>query len=379
MPPIRVAPACNLLLLALLGNVASSSAQAPVARPPARVVSPELAADRRATFRMRAPSAKQVQVRGQWSTTPLPLQRDDEGLWTATTEPVLAGIWEYSLVVDGLSMIDPSNPAIKPMREPRASILHVPGEPPNAWDFQDVPHGVVHQHTYRSKSLGRVREAWVYTPPGYGNAPGITYPLFVLQHGSGDNHQTWVAHGRAHWILDNLLAAGKVRPMVMLMLDGHPLGTVPRESTPQRRVEALEAFQRELFDDGLPLVEREYRISPGATQRAIAGLSMGGGQALFVGLGNPDKFAWTGAFSAGVPADDVLERLLARTHDASPRPKLLWIACGREDRLIEQNSKLVGQLKERQIEHVWQPTDGGHTWPVWREYLVELAPKLFRD
>ena len=176
--------------------------------------SPQIHDDRSVTFTLRAPDSQNVTLRGQWNREQVPMTKGENGLWSITVPDVRAGVWEYSFHVDGLSMIDPLNPAMKPQRNPNTSILHLPGTPPNVWSFQDVPHGTVHQHAYRSKALGKQRSAWVYTPPGYEADSGTKYPLLVLQHGSGDRHETWVVHGKSHWILDNLIAAGRER--------GHP-------------------------------------------------------------------------------------------------------------------------------------------------------------
>src|SRR5262245_55785685 len=272
-----------VLIVAALLSPAFTLAQNPPPRP-APLISPQTLSDGRVTFRLRAPQAKEVALRGQWTTQPLPMTRDESGVWSVTTEVVPPGVWEYSFQVDGLNVLDAANPTFKPQRQPSKSILHVAGTPANPWDWQDVPHGTVHQHDYHSKALDKVREVWVYTPPGYEQGlvknPSARYPLLVLQHGSGDNHQTWVVHGKAHWILDNLIAAKRAKPMIVVMLDGHPLGTVSRDSAPQRRGAAMDAFRRELFEDALPLVEALYRVEPDAGKRAIAGLSMGGGQSL---------------------------------------------------------------------------------------------------
>jgi enterochelin esterase family protein len=300
-------------------------------------------------------------------------------VWSASVPSIEPGVWEYSFVVDGLTMIDPANPSLKPMREPRTSILHVSATPPNVWDFQDVPHGTVHQHGYQSKALSRARELWVYTPPGYEHDTNAQYPLLILQHGSGDNHRTWVEHGKAHWILDNLIAAGKARPMVVLMLDGHSLAAPPREAGPDRRAAALEAFRRELFEDALPLVESLYRVEKDAAHRAIAGLSMGGGQSLTIGLSNLDRFAWIGAFSAAPVSDDILQAVLADATATNVKLRLLWIGVGQDDFLRERNERFVNALAERGVNHEWRLTDGAHTWPVWRRYLAEFAPKLFQS
>lgn len=352
------------------------------ARRPTPVISPEKHADGRVTFRLRAAQAKEVTLRGQWAQQPLMLTRDENGMWSVTAEAVPAGVWEYSFQVDGLNVLDPANPILKPQREPSRSIVHIAGTPPNPWDWQVVPHGTVHHHNYDSKSLGRPRELWVYTPPGYEMTPAANpatrYPLLVLQHGSGDNHQTWVVHGKAHWILDNLIAAGRAKPMIVAMLDGHPLGMVTRDSAPQGRGASLDAFRRELFEDALPLVESSYRVEPDPAQRAIAGLSMGGGQSLSVGLGNLDRFAWVGAFSAAVPSADSTPAIFADPAASKAKLKLLWIGCGKDDFLRGRNEEFIATLKEKGVPHEWQLTDGDHSWPVWRRYLVEFAPMLFQ-
>jgi enterochelin esterase family protein len=353
---------------------AAALAQAPR---PAPVISPEIQGGK-VTFRLRAAQAKEVSLRGQWTREPLALTKGEGGVWSGTTE-VPAGVWEYSFQVDGLNVLDPLNPAFKPQRETGKSIVQIPGTPPNPWDWQEVPHGTVHQHQYNSKALGRTRELWVYTPPGYEAAADRRYPLLVLQHGSGDSHATWVMHGKAHWILDNLIAAKKAQPMIVVMLDGHPLGTVSREAPPPQRGAAMDAFRRELFEDGLPLAESLYRTKPGAENRAICGLSMGGGQSLTVGLGNLDRFAWVGAFSAAPPSAEVSQAVLADPAAVNGKLKLLWIGCGQDDFLKSRNEEFVAALKSKEIRHQWELTAGDHSWPVWRRYLAEFAPKLFQD
>ncbi len=350
-----------------------------IALPQARrapIVSPEIHADRSVTFRLRAPQAREVSLRGQWTKQPVPFARGEDDVWSLTTPPIEAGVWEYSFAVDGFNVLDPANPALKPQREPGKSILHIAGTPPNPWDFQDVPHGVVHQHSYLAKALGRPRELWVYTPPGYETDAPAKYPLLVLQHGSGDNHKTWVEHGKAHWILDSLIAAGKAKPMIVVMLDGHPQGQVPREDA-DKRAASLAAFERELFEDALPLVEARYRVEKGRERRAIAGLSMGGWQALTIGLNHLDRFAWIGSFS-GAADEAALKTPLDDGPGTNARLKLLWIAVGKDDFLRERNETLIAALQKSGIEHEWQLTEGDHSWPVWRRYLVEFAPKLFQ-
>lgn len=245
-----------------------ATAQEAAPEPPP-LSSPELAADGSVAFAMPAPNATNVMVRGQWPEGQAAMAKGEDGVWRVTVGPVPAGVWEYRFEVDGLSMIDPLNHWIKPMHSPRTSILHVPGNPPLPHDFQDVPHGVVHQHTYRSASLGRLRDMAVYTPPGYDAGAAARYPVLYLQHGNGDNEGTWVVHGKAHWILDNLIAAGRAKPMLIVMLDGH---AVPR----QGRGANTERFEADLLNDAIPYVEQRYRVIPESTGRALVGLSMGG-------------------------------------------------------------------------------------------------------
>jgi enterochelin esterase family protein len=315
-------------------------------------------------------------LRGQWDKQQVAMTRDETNVWSVTVPDVPAGVWEYSFIADGLTIIDPLNPTQKPQRNPNASILHIPGTPPNAWDFQDVPHGTVHQHIYLSKALGKQRGAWVYTPPGYESDAKTEYPLLVLQHGSGDRHETWVVHGKANWILDNLITAGKAKPMIVLMIDGHPLGKVPREAK-SLRADSLKAFTNELFQDAIPLVESSYRVTQDREQRAIAGLSMGGWQSLSVGMTNLDRFAWIGSFSGAVDENEIKAALDSSTA-TNAKLKLLWIACGENDFLLERNLQLTSTLKSHGVRHEWLKTAGDHSWPVWRDYLAEFAPKLFR-
>jgi enterochelin esterase family protein len=361
----------------------AAAADAPAAvrtnQPPRRmgpppVVSPEIGADRMVTFRLLAPGAREVGVSGQWAPGSTALTRGTNDVWSATVGPIDAGVYEYSLSVDGVGMIDPGNPAIKPMRQPRTSILQIAGNPPRLWDFQDVPHGTVHQHSYLAKSLNHPRELCVYTPPGYEGKSTRRYPLLVLQHGSGDNQATWVAHGRAHWILDNLIAQRRARPMIVLMLDGHGAAL---SADPDTRRNGTRVFEQELLQDALPLVEARYRVASGASHRAIAGLSMGGGQSLAVGLNHTDRFGWVAAFSAAPPEAGAIQTALADAKATNARLKLLWIACGKKDFLLKRNEDFVALLQGNSIRHQWRLTEGDHSWPVWRDYLAELAPLLF--
>ncbi len=335
--------------------------------------SPEIGADRTVTFRIRAPKASQVVLNGQWPQGRVPMVAGTNGVWSVTTGPIDPGVWEYSFIVDDVAMIDPANPALKPMREPRTSILHLPSTPPAAYDYQDVPHGTVHVQSYWSKPLGRLRSMEVYTPPGYENRTSKSYPVLYLQHGSGDNQSTWVAHGQAHWILDNLIARKRAVPMIVVMLDGH--AAIP--GTPGGG-DNTSLFERDLLEAALPLVESTYRTKTGARNRAIVGLSMGGGQSLSIGLNHTEDFAWVGGFSAAPPSADAVAVPLKESARTNQRLKLLWIAVGQDDFLRERNEQFIATLKSSGIRYDWKLTPGNHSWPVWRDYLTEFLPLLFR-
>lgn len=364
-----------LLVASALFSATFILAQAPGANTPPRraftppVRSPEIAADRTVTFRLRAPKATEVFVQGQWKNGRAAMAKGTNDTWSVTVPAIEPGVWEYSFNVDGFTMIDPANSAIKPMREPRTSILHIVGQPPKIWDFQDVPHGTVHSHTYRSKTVGRLRELTVYVPPGYDQSRK-RYPLLVLQHGAGDNQFTWVAHGKAHWIIDNLIAQKKAQPMVVVMLDGHPgSGGIGGDNT--------ELFEKDLLEDVMPFIEQTYRVQKGAENRGIVGLSMGGGQSLTVGLKNLNQFAWVGGFSSATPNKEAIATPLADP-TINKKLKLLWVACGKDDFLLRRNEEFIALLNENKIEHEWELTEGNHSWPVWRDYLAIFVPKLFR-
>jgi enterochelin esterase-like enzyme len=345
------------------------SMNAPVRRAPiAPVRSPEIGSDHTVTFRIRVPKATEVVLQGQWKDGRTPMTKGTNEVWSATVGPIDAGVWEYSFNVDGLTIIDPGSPWIKPQREPRTSILHIVGDPPKIWDFQDVPHGTVHSHTYRSKSVGRLRELAVYVPPNYDKS-NKKYPLLFLQHGSGDNQATWVTHGKAHWIIDNLIAQKKAEPMVVVMMDGHA-------GTPGLGGNNTELFEKDLIEDVLPFIEENYRVKKGPENRGIVGLSMGGGQSLTIGLNHLDKFAWVGGFSSATPNKETVEKTL-NDLSANKKIKLLWIACGKDDFLLKRNEEFLALLDEHKIHHDWELTPGNHSWPVWRDYLAIFIPKLF--
>jgi enterochelin esterase family protein len=339
----------------------------------APLVSPELGTDGAVTFRIKAPRAAEVKVAGQFGPMTA-LTKDGAGVWSATVPKVPAGIYEYHFSVDGLDVIDPQNSAVKPQRWPGSSILHVPSTPPAVWDWQDIPHGAIHEHSYQSKALGKPRRVFVYTPPGVAAGP---LPVLYLSHGYSDNEATWTVHGKAHWILDALIAEKKALPMMIVMPDGHAI-TPGAAGFDDYGPANSEALCRELIQDIIPLVESSYPVDTKPAARAFAGLSMGGHHALTVALNHHATFGWIGAFSSATPPGKTVAAGLENAEATNRDLKLFWIACGKNDFLFQRNREFTALLKEKGIRFEFAETEGDHSWPVWRRYLTDFAPRLFR-
>ena len=335
------------------------------------IISSEVHSDRRVTFRLRAPNAKSVAVNLQGTH---PMTKDGEGLWSATIRPLEPEIYDYDFVVDGLHIVDPSNAWLKVWLRTSKNLLEVPGDPPMFFAQQNVLHGTVHIHKYLSKSLGVTRGLYVYTPPDYETHRDAKYPVLYLFHGFGDSEEAWTVVGRANLIVDNLLAKNKAKPLMIVM----PYGHTPSAPPVMRSIGRYESFERDLVEDVIGYVQKNYRVRADQKDRAVAGLSMGGGQSLTIGLGNLELFGWVGAFSSAVPQDESLEKLLAKPDAINDKLKLLWIGCGRKDFLFERNQKFFARLKADKINHVAHITDGAHEWRLWRIYLSEFVPLLFR-
>ncbi len=352
------------------------------AQQPAPLISPEVLPDQRVTFRLRAPNAQKVELRRE-GVPPVPMQKDESGVWSVTVGPLEPDFYGYAFVADGVALLDPANYLMKPNLLNPQSMVHVRGPSSLPWELNDVPHGVLHRHFYRSAIVGDDRDFFVYTPPGYDPRTGKAYPVLYLLHGYSDDASAWTAVGRAHVILDNLIAQGKARPMLVVMPLGYGAPEIVRRGGPGLRDPVVwrrnvERFRDALLGEVVPMVERTYRVSKDRTQRAIAGLSMGGTQSLFTGLNALDRFAYVGAFSSGGLLPDHDATFPGLDAKANNKLRLLWIGCGTEDRLIEGNRKLIEWLKSKGIRYTWVETPGAHTWMVWRRYLAEFVPLLFR-
>jgi enterochelin esterase family protein len=359
-------------------------ATTPPQTPPPALITPEVHSDNSVTFRFRAPNAQEVKVTREGLPDPLLMHKDDSGIWTVNSPSWPPDYYGYSVIADGQRLIDPYNPLLKPNLLSTENMVHVPGPTSLPWELNDVPHGEVHHHFYRSTVANDDRDFYVYTPPGYDAAAKKSYPVLYLLHGYSDDASGWTSVGRANIILDNLIAQGKAKPMIVVM----PLGYGTMEMVrvgwggifnhPEVREQNLTKFREALLGEVMPRVASEYRVINDRGARAIAGLSMGGSESLLTGLNNIEQFAWIGSFSAGglpEPFDKDFPGLDATT---GQQLKLLWIACGTEDRLITANRNLRELLKTKGIQHTDIETPGMHTWLVWRRNLTEFAGLLFR-
>jgi enterochelin esterase-like enzyme len=347
-----------------------------------RVISPEVSADRKITFRILAPKASEVKL-GAGDIQGLPqgattMTKGTNDIWELTLGPINPGAYRYNFNVDGLSVIDPRNPAHSESNENLWSLVYVPGA--DFMDTKDVPHGAVAEVTYYSSTLKRFRRMHVYTPPGYERTQE-QYPVFYLLHGASDSDDSWSSVGRAGFILDNLIAARKAKPMLIVMPAGHTGASGDRYVRSQ--------FEGDFVTDIMPHIEKNYRVRTDRKNRALAGLSMGGGQTLNIGFANLDKFACLGVFSSGSVGGNRgpnsneppwEERHKDALNDPKPKDglQLLWFATGKDDFVLDRTKATVELLKKHNFNPIYKQTDGGHTWINWREYLNEFAPQLFQ-
>jgi len=385
-----------LPLLALAQQAASPGSSAltparPAIDPAAQIVSPEVLPDRRIAFRTYAPHAETVKLSG--SDIPgngpgAPMTKTAAGIWEVTLGPVDPGAYRYNFSIDGVTTIDPRSPSVSESNNNVWSLVDVPGS--DLMDTKDVPHGAVASVTYYSSSLGHFRRMHVYTPPGY-ETSSQNYPLFYLLHGAGDSDESWTSVGRAGFILDNLIAAGKAKPMIIVMPAGHTRRT--GFQMPSRSDEFMQDFEKDIA----PYVEKHYRLRKGRENRAIAGLSMGGGQTLNIGFAHLDQFAYIGVFSSGLFGMFPIHRPGMPTPPAPAGPnweeenqqnldsqslkkglKLVYFRTGKEDFLIATSRSSVDLLKKHGFDVDFQESAGAHTWLNWRDYLIDFAPRLFQ-
>lgn len=379
--PKSIAAACAALVMA-----AQAAAQPP-ARPPTpndSLISPRVAGDR-ATISIYAPKASEVSIIGDWMATfaPVALQKGADGVWSIDVGPLPADFYSYTLVVDGVRTLDPKNPMIKQGNASVDNMFLVPGDGIAFAENRAVPHGTIRQVWYESSTLRMQRRMHVYTPPGYDDGEDA-YPVLYLLHGGGDEDSGWSTIGRAGFVLDNLLAAGKAVPMIVVMPNGSLPPPGAASGAPGDFAAAQARFVPELMNDVIPFVESTFRARTNPDDRALAGLSMGGLQTTLVFTGNPGEFGYVAIWSAGLfaqsPEDFAAQNsdFLTRARTINRDVELLTIVVGEGDFARAGSEALAAVLEKHGIDNELTLTSGGHTWINWRRYLNELAPRLFR-
>jgi enterochelin esterase-like enzyme len=400
MRPMRLSAVVLLLFfVSIVAPAGTATAQPPGGGRGGPIRSPEVAADGKVTFRLRAPNAKEVIVVGFGQK--LPMQKDEQGVWTATTDVLKADIYTYSFSVDGATFNDPNNGYFKTSyRGGWQNQFRVPGTA--VWDPGPGPKGAISRHFYKSAVVGDDRDYYVYTPPDYDRNRKEPYPVLYLLHGLSDDAAGWLSAGSANTILDNLITQGKARPMIMV----NPLGYGTADMLTAGRGnlggdQMMPNFAKALLDEVMPQVEKNYRVATDRNQRAIAGLSMGGAEALFTGLNHLDRFAYVASFSGafvmwpgvggggrgagGAPPPPVDPAAFAKHFPgldakANTQLRMLLVACGTEDGLMGVNRDFKDWLKSKDIRFTDTETPGfAHVWGLWREDLAQLAPLLFRS
>jgi enterochelin esterase-like enzyme len=431
--PVKLRTAIFVLIAAAPCALAQPPAAPPTAAPAAApgrmaaIVSPEVAPDGKVTFRLRAPNAKEVFVSGI-GQPPAPaapgapgapggarldMQKNEQGIWTATTmEPMKPGIYQYTFNVDGLRIPDPGNNRFQTgFNSANSSRLVVPG---GLWSpAPGIARGAVTHHFFRSTLAGDERDFWVYTPAGYDARRKEPYPVFFLLHGLGDEANSWIENGAANVILDNLIAQGKAKPMIMVNTLGYGY---PNGPSGAMREGMLDNFAKIVLQEVLPIVEKNYNAAKTPSMRAIAGLSMGGAEATVTGLNHLDTFAYVGSFSGAyvmwpgatppaapaapgaapagargagagtraagprqIGAETIAKVFPTLDAKANARLKLLWITCGTADGLVGVNRNFRDWLDTKGVKNTYiEVPDIGHVWPFWRQNLADFAPLLFQ-
>lgn len=395
---IRVAVSTTVVAgLCFFACIAPGQGPAPAVR------SSQVNADRSVTFRFRAPQASAVELVGEITQGkgPQPMTKGSDGVWSITIGPLPPEIWIYNFRIQGVDFPDPANISIMPRAAGTGAIssfVEVPSDGAAFYDARPVPHGEVRMVLYRSRAMGVDRYLWVYTPPDYEKSTR-KYPVYYLLHGNGETQSGWVMNGRANIILDNLIADGKAEPMLVVMPHGHaiqsasvgPFATVAPPQGSSGDFRDFTHFTKDLLEQIIPMVEKNYRVYTDPDHRAIGGLSMGAMQSVAVGLSHPELFRYVLAYSGGfgtlglapgaAPIEDEApwKELLANSAETKQRLRLLFLGAGQQETgLLAPGQRLVKLFKEKGINAHWADHPGGHVFSVWRNHLNESVPMLFQ-
>ena len=410
----------GLLTASLLITMVAQAQQGPAPQGP-RVVSPEILSNKQVTFRLLAPKAEKVVLNGNWDNgTNLPMTKDDQGIWSATVGPLGEQLWGYSFSVDGIKVLDPGNGEYQRDGNRYDNLLMISGPASDLWDFKaDIPHGAVQAVWYPSEILKKNgRRMYVYTPPDYFTSKA-NYPVLYLLHGGGGDEDAWTTMGRANVILDNLIAQGKAKPMIVVMPNGNATQVVsqgyaygptpPRQAVtapappPVQAAQGLGAgrtpaapaapgapaaptarppqvyegsYPHSLVKEIIPFIEKNYRVIANKDSRAIAGLSMGGGHTVQATNNNPGVFGWIGVWSAG--GQDTPEFINALTKVKEAGVKSYWIGVGTTDFALKGSETLNASATKAGLNPSYHTAPGAHFWFIWRQFLGEFGSTLFR-
>ena len=367
-----------------------------------RIVSPDIAEDNSVTFSIYAPDANTVFLNGSWMDVGenKELIKDDRGVWSVSVDSLEPSMYNYNLILDGLSILDPANPISLRDVNRYSNMLIIPGTGSQLFEVNDVPHGTVTRVWFDSPSLGLKRRMSIYTPPGYEDSKE-TYPVLYLLHGGGGDEDSWITLGRANYILDNLIAEGKAKPMIDVMPNGNANQTAAMTDMPfqaqssvaqgrmdtqddQAVVDGTMSYPNSLVKDIIPFIEKHYRVKANSDNRAIAGLSMGCLQTQVTYITYPELFRYVGCFSLGIHFNNqfsiISKLVLIPSYDKKLETlnnKLFYVGCGTEDFCFEGVQELRKKLDEHSFKYYYNETGGGHTWANWRDYLSDFVPRIF--
>ena len=360
------------------------------------IVSPEIHGDHRVTFRVLAPEADEVKLSGDWMPaegfTPgsVSMEKDEEGLWSFTTEVLEPELYGYAFLIDGVRTNDPNNVFLSRDIATNTNILLIPGAQADLYKVNDVPHGTVTRRWYPSPGLDMTRRLTIYTPPAYESSENL-YPVLYLLHGAGGDEEAWYELGRATQILDNLIAQGKAEPMILVM----PNGNISQQAAPGEGIRGyykpqfmepgtMNGSYEASFMDIVNFVESSYRVKADKAHRAVAGLSMGGFHSLHISRYYPDTFDYVGLFSAAIlPNQDVSAEVYRDIDGTLGKQmengyKLYWIGIGKTDFLYNNNVEYKEKLEAMGMPFTYYESEGGHIWKNWRLYLSIFVPQLFK-
>lgn len=364
-----------------------------VAQPPRGplVISPKVNADKSVTFSYLSLQAKEVKLSAQFEKTPVPMIKGDQGIWSVTVGPVKPDIYPYSFHVDGISVMDPANVSFFPNERFKASLVEIPDDTPTLYTLQNVPHGTITYEYYPSVE-GSQSTVVVYTPPGYNKDLSKKYPVYYLISGTTDTEETFFKVGKTHLIMDNLIAAGKATPMIIVMPYGNPLARIAEQKSLAKPGDLLnrdsedalkraKLFETDLVDNIIPYIESNYRTIANKDNRGIGGFSRGGGQTLRTAFNHMDKFSWVCSYASYIsPAemDKLFLHVTSNPAKTNQNYKLLWSGIGTEDFLYKGTLEFNDYLTSKNIQLNTFITDGGHTWMNVKKYLMQTLPLLFK-